>query len=112
MNVKIVKFLLANQTALLQIVEIAKKWDKSLSLLKQWALVDQIAQIVLPILEANLVSPKALANPWESDDDDYERMSFAANVEFSTLGIDWQLLVDVIIPVIVAILRALSAGEK
>ena len=115
MNIKVVKFLLANQAALLALVEIAKKWKKDLSYAAQWALVDQIAKIVIPILEAQAVSPKALMrNPLmdgDFEETDYEALGFTVGTEFAALGVDWKLFVDVILPIVLSILKALAAGK-
>jgi hypothetical protein len=115
LNVKVVKFLLANQAALLALVEIAKKWKKELPYADQWALVDQVAKILIPILEAQAVSPKALMRSRFTDADyeeqDYEAMAFASGAEFAALGVDWKLLIDVILPIVLSILKALAAGK-
>jgi len=115
MNIRVVKFLLANQAALLALVEIAKKWKRDLPYAAQWALVDQIAKIVIPILEAQAVSPKALIKHRFSDADfeetDYEALAFTAGAEFASLGVDWKLLIDVILPIVLSILKALAAGK-
>jgi hypothetical protein len=115
LNVKVVKFLLANQTALLALVEIAKKWKKDLPYADQWAMVDQVAKILIPILEAQAVSPKAMMRSRFTDADyeeqDYEAMAFTAGAEFAALGVDWKLLIDVILPIVLSILKALAAGK-
>jgi hypothetical protein len=115
LNVKVVKFLLANQTALLALVEIAKKWRKDLPYADQWAMVDQVAKILIPILEAQAVSPKAMMRSRFTDADfeeqDYEAMAFASGAEFAALGVDWKLLIDVILPIVLSILKALAAGK-
>ena len=115
MNIKVVKFLLANQAALLALVEIAKRWRKDLPYAEQWALVDQVAKIVIPILEAQAVSPKSLTKHRFHDEDfeetDYEALAFTAGAEFASLSVDWKLLIDVILPIVLSILKALSAGK-
>lgn len=115
MNVKVIRFLLANQSALLKIVEIAKSWRKDLPYLEQWALVDSIARIIIPILEGQAVAPKSLTRSSIYDDlpedGDYEALVFGAGVEFAALGIDWKMLTEVILPIVISILRALSAGK-
>jgi len=114
-NVKVVKFLLANQIALLQIVEIAKKWRKDLPGLEQWALVDQIAKIIIPIWETT-VSAKSLVEmsvyDEEYGDDVYGPLLLESGMELGALGIDWKLLVDVILPLVISILQTLEAGRK
>jgi hypothetical protein len=116
LNVKVIKFLLANQAALLQVVAIAKSWRKDLPYVEQWALVDSIARVLIPILEAQAVSVKALTKHRFQDEDfeetDYEALAFSTGVEFAALGIDWKLLIDVIIPIIISILKALAAGKE
>jgi hypothetical protein len=115
LNVKVVKFLLANQAALLALVEIAKKWKKDLPYASQWELVNQVAKILIPVLEAQAVSPKSMLKHRFHDDDyeetDYEAMAFTAGAEFAALGVDWKLLIDVIIPIVLSILKALAAGK-
>lgn len=116
-NVRVVKFLLSNQAALLQIVAIAKGWRKDLPYVEQWALVDSIARVLIPILEAQAVAPKALtvsrfhdAN-YEDADYEYVALVFEAGVECAALSVDWRLLIDVILPLVISILKALSAGK-
>ena len=115
MNVKVVKFLLANQAALLALVEIAKKWRKDLPYEDQWELVNQAAKVIIPVLKAQAVSPKALTKHRFSDADfeetDYEALAFTAGAEFASLGVDWKLLIDVILPIVLSILKALAAGK-
>lgn len=115
-NLKVVKFLLANQAALLQVVAIAKGWRKDLPYLEQWALVDSIARVLIPILESQAVGPKALTKSRfqdeDFDDNNYEAMAFEAGAEFAALGVDWKLLVDVILPIVISILKALAAGKE
>lgn len=115
LNIKVVKFLLANQDALLKVVAIAKGWRKDMPYTEQWALVDSIARILIPILEAQAVAPRALTkhrfHDEAFDDIDYEALAFGAGVEFAALGVDWKLLVDVILPIVLSILKALAAGK-
>ena len=115
-NMKVVKFLLANQAVLLKVVEIAKSWRKDLPYVEQWALVDSIARILIPVLEAQAVAPKALTKHRFHDEDyedqNYEAMAFGAGAEFAAMGVDWKLLVDVILPIVLSILKALAAGQE
>lgn len=115
-NLKVVKFLLANQAALLQVVAIAKGWRKDLPYVEQWALVDSIARVIIPILEAQAVAPKALTkhrlHDADYEDTDYEAMAFEAGAECAALSVDWKMLVDVILPIVISILKALSTGKE
>ena len=116
MNLKVVRFLLANQATLLKIIEIAKGWRKDLPFSEQWAMVDSIARLLIPVLESQSLAPKALyARDFEAldyDDSTYETRLLAVGAEVAALGIDWKLLLDVIIPIVLSILKALAAGKE
>ena len=112
MNIKVVKFLLANQAALLKIVEIAKGWRKDLPFADQWAMVDSIARLLIPILESQALAPKALCKYQLFDEDEsYEHHLLSTGAEVAALGIDWKLMLDVIVPIVLSILKALAAGK-
>jgi len=115
-NIQVVKFLLANQAALLKVVEIAKGWRKDLPYVQQWALVDSIARVLIPILESNAVAPKALMqnryNDIDYEENDYEAMVFEAGAKCAALSVDWKLLIDVVLPIVISILKALAAGKE
>jgi len=119
-NLKVLKWLLAHKDALLQIVEIGKGYSKSLPYLKQWEIVDQIARIVIPILETEAVTPKVLAHDdiftevWADDalnDEPREVQILQAGAEVQAMAVDWKTLVETIIPLVVAILKALLRDE-
>lgn len=121
MNLKVLKWLLAHKDALLQIVEIGKGYSKSLPYLSQWEIVDRIARIVIPILEAEAVTPKVLAYddiytaflPDDADQDDPREVQILqAGVEVQAMAVDWKTLVETILPLVVAILKALLRDEK
>lgn len=121
MNLKVLKWLLAHQSALLQIVEVAKGYSKTLPYMKQWEIADKIARIVIPILEAELAQPKSLAYDdifdWEGEGREKDEPSrdvqfVAAGSEVSALGVDWKLIAEVIVPLVVAIIRALVGKEE
>lgn len=113
MNLRVIKFLLANQTVLLKIIEIGKGWRKDLPFIEQWLLVDSIARLLIPVLESQAVSVKALSGRFGDleDEEDYEALLFQAGAEFGILGVDWELLTTVILPLVIAILKALAAGK-
>jgi hypothetical protein len=114
MNLRVIKFLLANQTVLLKIIEIGKGWRKDLPFIEQWLLVDSIARLLIPVLESQAVSVKALSGSrfdLLDDEEDYEALLFQAGAEFGILGVDWELLTTVILPLVIAILKALAAGK-
>jgi hypothetical protein len=120
MNLKVLKWLLAHQSQLLQIVDIAKGYSKTLPYIQQWEIADKIARIVIPILEAEATQPKAL-----SHDDIYDYFTDDTTVtparevqilqcgsEVQALAIDWKLVAETIVPLVVAILRALLREDE
>lgn len=104
MNLQILRWLLAHKDLLLKVVDIAKGWKKELPLVEQWGIVDQIARLVLPLLNAQDVV-HLTSQDWDSDD---PVSAFAFGAEVSALGFDWQILVQVIIPILQVILQALT----
>lgn len=120
MNLKVLKWLLAHRDALVQIVEIAKGYDKALPFLKQWEIVDRIARIVIPILEAEAVTPKVLSRDdiytsvWPDDansDEPREVQILQAGSDVLALGIDWKIIVETVLPIVIAILKALLKDD-
>ena len=104
MNLQILRWLLAHKDVLLKVVDIAKGWKKELPLLSQWDIVDQIARLVVPLLtEQDVVHLSS--TDWDNDD---PVSAFAFGAEVSTLGFDWSILIQVIIPVLQIIIQALQ----
>lgn len=120
MNLKVLKWLLDHKTQLLQIVDIAKGYSKTLPYMEQWDIADKIARIIIPILEAEAVSPKALSNDnlWDYIDDEValeptrEVQILQAGTAVQAMAIDWKLIAETIVPLVVAILRALLREEE
>ena len=107
MNIQILQWLLKNRDVLLKVVDIAKQFDKHSPYTKQWELVDQIARLVLPVLEAESVQPRLLAFEYQDDSE-----ALAVGAECGALGVDYKLIIDVVIPIIIAILQALVGREE
>ena len=109
MNLKVLQWLLKHKNVLLQIVDVSKGFRKDAKYSDQWEIVDKIARLVIPILEAEAVVPKLLT--WDVDAlDTYENHDvslLACGVEVQAMGIDYKLLIDTILPIIIAILEAL-----
>lgn len=101
MNLKVLQWLLAHRDTLLLIVEAAKGWKKDLPHLQQWEIVDKIARLVIPMIDDEQVLARLL------QDLDAEPMA-ALNDEVTSLNIDWKTLADIIIPIIISILQALT----
>jgi hypothetical protein len=105
MNLQIIKWLIANKDVLLQVVEAVKPWRKDLSPIQHWEIVDQVARVIIPALTQDDIEALTTED-WE---DNIE--AFALGVEYSALGIEWVTLIQVIIPILQAILRALATNE-
>jgi SNF family Na+-dependent transporter len=86
-------------------VEIVSKFEAESSLLEKWDIVDEIARVIIPLIEFE----DAVEMLWESGDE-YEAMS--QGVELQALGVDWQMIVNTVVPIIVAILRALTSSQQ
>jgi len=115
MNLKALQFLLRHREVLLAVVAVAKKFPDAASYLDKWTVVDEIARLVIPVLETELEAPKLLT--LDDDEDfvgnfrDYDARVLALGAEFGALGIDWKLLLEVVIPIVIAILEAI-VGRK
>ena len=120
MNLKVLQWLLAHKDVLLKIVEVAKGYSKSLPYLQQWEIADKVARLIIPVLEAESAKPRALATDdiYDLFGDDSklapprEVQVLQAGTEVSALAIDWKLLAETILPLVVAILRALMASGE
>jgi hypothetical protein len=108
MNLTVIRWLIAHRELLVQVVTAAKKFNASGTYLSQWEVVDEVARIVLPALEKEGVRPlDLLGDEWGED----EYAAFAVGAEVSAMGVDWQQLVNVILPILIAILRSLSSND-
>lgn len=105
MNLSVIRWLIANREVLAKCVEIVSKFEAESSLLEKWDIVDEIARVVIPLIEFE----DAVEMLWESGDE-YEAMS--QGVELQALGVDWQMIVNTVVPIIVAILRALTSSQQ
>lgn len=105
MNLQIIKWLIAHKDLLLQVVAAVKPWRKDLSPIQHWEIVDKVARIIIPALTQGDIEALTTED-WE---DNVE--AFALGVEYSALGIEWVTLIQVIIPILQAILRALATNE-
>lgn len=106
MNLKVLQWLLKYKRELLEIVSIAKTFRPDLPLGDKWKLIDEIAKIVIPIIETET---KALAL---LSAEEPELSALAIEGDINALAIDWQLVVDVILPIVISILQALAAKKE
>jgi hypothetical protein len=102
-NVKVLQWLLKNQAVLRKVADVASGWKASLSYAEKWAIVDSIAKLLIPVLESDTVTAKALL----TDEGDVRFMS-AMQEEVSALGIDWAFIRDTVIPLVIMALQIIG----
>ncbi len=110
MNLKLIHWLLKHRDVLIQVISLAKKFDRDGSYISQWEVVDEIARVVIPVFEKEGTDVHGLTSQeydWDAD----TVGAFALGAEVSALGVDWQALVQVVIPILIAILKALAGDE-
>lgn len=110
MNLKLVQWLIQHREVLLAVLAVAKKFDRSSAYIKKWEIVDEIARIVIPVFESEGTFLGPLTDDVMSLDEDAVG-AFALGAEVQALGIDWQALVQVVIPLLIAILKAIADDE-
>lgn len=111
MNFKVLRWLMTHRDALMEIVAVVNKYDHGLSLTEKWALVDEIARIVLPIFSDADEVNELLAVDWDEADDNTQ-MSFAMGADVAALGVDWRIIVEVILPIVISVLEAMNCRGK
>jgi hypothetical protein len=105
-NIKVLQWLLKHRDLLLKVVEVAKDFDRTASYLSQWEVVDKVARLVLPILQAEANAPQLLTIDYDHYTDEVA-VAYQTGAEVSALGVDWKLLIEVIVPIIISILQGL-----
>ena len=108
MNLNLIRWLLAHKDVLLRVIEAAKKFDRDTDYLAQWNVIDEIARIVIPVFAKEGLTAYSLTNGWFEEDD---VQAFALGAEVQALGIDWKTLVEVVLPILIAILKAFAEHE-
>lgn len=109
MNVKVISWLLKHRELLLAVVAVAKKFDRDGTYISQWEVVDEIARLVIPVFEKEGVdAASVLAYDWDETD---EVSAFALGAEVQAMGVDWQAVIQIVLPILIAILKALSPDE-
>ena len=101
MNLKVLRWLLQHRDVLVKVLEVAKRFNRDGLYIDQWQVIDEIARLVIPVFEKEGTDVSALM--------DYEYDAFSLGAEVQAMGVDWKQLVDVILPILIAILRALSS---
>lgn len=105
MNLQVIRWLIAHRDLLVKVLEAVKKFDRESSYLSQWAVLDEVARLVLPVLEKEDLTAYSLLNGWWDDD---EVHAFSLGAEVQAMGLDWKQLIEVVLPLLIAILKALS----
>lgn len=106
MNLQVIKWLLAHRDLLAKILEAVKGWRRDLPLAEHWEIVDKVARLVIPALSKADVQAM-LDSPYED-----AVTSFALGAEAHALGVDWVTLVQLIVPILQAILQAFAAADE
>ena len=107
MNLQILRWLLAHRDILIKVLEAAKKYSRSLPLVEQWAIVDEIARIVIPVLEKESVDVEAML--WGQDD---EVEAFSMGAEVQAMGVDWRTIIEILLPILIKILQSLATDDE
>lgn len=105
-NIKVLQWLLKHRDVLLKVVEVAKDFDRTTSYLSQWEVIDRVARLVLPIIQAEANAPQLLTVDYDHYTDEVA-VAYQTGAEVSALGVDWKLLIEVIVPIIISILQGL-----
>ena len=108
MNLKAIRWLLQHRDLLTKVVTAAQKFDPSGTYVSQWEVVDEIARLVIPEFEREGVVATDLMSEYFADD---EVQAFSLGAEVQALGIDWRQLIEVVLPILLAILKALAPNE-
>ena len=112
MNLRVIRWLIENREALTKCIEIVQRYESESNLLAKWKLVDEIAHVIIPLFEAedgDAYFEYLLASDLYEEDTGYTAMSCGA--ELHAMGVDWQTIVTALVPIIIAILQAISPSE-
>jgi hypothetical protein len=110
MNLKVLQWLIAHRELLMQVVAVVKKYSKEATLLEKWVLVDEVARLVIPVIQDNDEVLGLLTRDYMDWEDD-SAVSFAMGADVAALGVDWRLIVELVLPVVISILEALACKK-
>lgn len=108
MNLQVIRWLVKHRQTLTNCMEIIKDFDPNSPLIERWDVIDKVAREVIPLLSSEDVSEMGAS--WIDDYDEYSAMSCGS--ELQAMGVDWRLVLNALVPVIVAILQALMPAEE
>jgi hypothetical protein len=113
-NIKVLTWLVRHRDLLVAVVKEAQAFKTDAPYIEQWNVVDKIARLVIPVLQAENVDPKMFWGYGNTDVDgalhslhDGDVQLLAAGADVQAMGVDWKTLADVVLPIIIAILEAL-----
>lgn len=110
MNLKVLQWLIAHRELLMQVVAVVKRYNKDATLLEKWVLVDEVARLVIPVVQDNDEVLGLLTRDYIDWEDD-SQVSFAMGADVAALGVDWRLIVELVLPVVISILEALACKK-
>lgn len=110
MNLKVLQWLIAHRELLMQVVAVVKRYNRDATLLEKWVLVDEVARLVIPVIQDNDEVLGLLTRDYMDWEDD-SQVSFAMGADVAALGVDWRLVVEVLLPVVISILEALACKK-
>jgi hypothetical protein len=107
-NIKVLTWLVRHRELLVAVVKEAQAFKPDAPYIEQWNVVDRIARLVIPVLQAEGVDPNAFWVYEEGQslhEGDVQLLSAGADAH--AMGVDWRTLADVVLPIVIAILEAL-----
>lgn len=107
MNLKLMRWLLAHRELLAEVIELVKTYKADSTLIAKWALVDKLARLIIPVLSNEDI--QLLQSDWHDDMDSVG--AFAVGAEYAALGIDWELVIKILLPILEIIIKALQPNE-
>jgi hypothetical protein len=108
MNLQVLRWLIQHRSVLSQVLEACKGWSNDLTTSQRWEIIDRVARLVLPVLEKEQKSVAAMTIEFEYEEESDVAEAFKLGVEAQSLGIDWKTLVELILPIVVALLEAIA----
>jgi hypothetical protein len=110
MNLKVLQWLIAHRELLMQVVAVVKQYSQDATLLEKWVLVDEVARLVIPVIQDNDEVLGLLTRDYMDFEDD-SAVSFAMGADVAALGVDWRLIIELVLPVVISILEALACKK-
>jgi hypothetical protein len=83
MNLRVIRWLIENREALTKCIEIVQRYESESNLLAKWKLVDEIAQVIIPLFDAedgDAYFDYLLASDFYEEDSGYTAMSCGAEL--------------------------------